>query len=73
MLVKLDQRYYFEQYGVEHPKYRWGRHEKSVSWVKCSNGGYGFGLEPEDDNPQLSLAYAAAKSARFEFGEQGRA
>lgn len=72
MLVKLDQRYYFEKYGVEHPNYRWGRHEKSVSWVKCTNGGYGFGLEPEDVNTQLSLAYAAAKSARFEFGGQGR-
>lgn len=69
VLVRLDQRYYLKKYDVEHPQYKWGRHEKNVSWIKCSTGGYQFALEPEDVNTQLSLAYKAAKSARFEFGE----
>lgn len=71
MLVRLDQQYYFKKHQNEHPKYRWGRHEKSVSWLKDSNGNYRFALEPNENDRQLSLAYTAAKSARFEFGESG--
>jgi hypothetical protein len=64
-LVELDRQYYFQKYQDEHPKYKWGRYEKSLSWSKRESG-YQFALEPDRENPEVSAAYVAARSARFE-------
>lgn len=64
-LVELDRKYYFQKYQNQHPKYKWGRYEKSVSWSKGESG-YQFALEPDRENPEVSTAYVAARSARFE-------
>ncbi len=64
-LVDLDRQYYFQKYQNEHPKYKWGRYEKSLSWSKRESG-YQFALEPDRENPEVSAAYVAARSARFE-------
>jgi hypothetical protein len=68
-LVHLDREYYFKKYRTEHPNYKWGRHENSVSWVRKGKSAYGFALEPDSISPQISGAYKAARSARFEHGE----
>lgn len=65
ILVKLDRKYYLQKYQDEHPKYKWGRYEKSLSWSKGKLG-YQFALEPDRENPEVSAAYVAARSARFE-------
>lgn len=71
VLVKLDRRYCLAKRGAEHPNYKWGRYEKSVSWARDPKGGYCFALEPDPQLNEISNAYKAAKSARFEFGESG--
>lgn len=71
LLVKLDRRYFLAKRGAEHPKYKWGRYERSVSWAKSPNGSYCFALEPESQINEISRAYKAAKSARFEYVESG--
>lgn len=72
LLVKLDRRYFFKKYGKEHPRYMWGRHEKSLSWVTSREGSYCFAQEPDSGLTKISKAYKAARSARFEFGQSGQ-
>jgi hypothetical protein len=69
-LIELDRRYYHQKCQKDHPKYRWGRHESSLSWVKC-NDGYRFAHEPDPEANEISRAFNAARSARFEFGQSG--
>lgn len=71
LLVKLDRQYFRAKRGTEHPKYKWGRYEGSVSWARGPKGNYCFALEPDPKLNEISDAYKAARSARFEFGESG--
>lgn len=65
ILVELDRKYYSKKYQKAHPRYEWGRYEKSLSWSKGTSG-YQFSLEPDREGPDISAAYIAARSARFE-------
>ncbi|WP_341918923.1 hypothetical protein [Hydrocarboniphaga effusa] len=69
-LIALDRRYYMDKHGVEHPRYRYGRYEKSVSWVKSSATGFGFAVEPDIDSPRISKAFEAARLERFGVGQK---
>jgi hypothetical protein len=69
IITELDRKYYWDKYHKEHPQYKWGRYEKSVYWVKNETNKYGFALEPDRELTEISNAYKAARSARFEFNK----
>ena len=64
-LIELDKRYYASKFGKEHPRYRWGRYEKSVCWAVDGGTPPFFAIEPADPQGRLSKAYEAARSERF--------
>ena len=66
LIIRLDQQYYFNKYGKEHPRYQWGRSEKNISWCQ-EDSRYQFGLEPDRENLAIRAAYASARGAQFEF------
>lgn len=69
ILAQHDRDYYWKKYNEEHPRYIYGRSENPVYFITDPVKKLRFSLEPEPEPSEVSRAFMAARSARFEFGE----
>jgi len=73
-LLDLDRQYYRQRYGKEHPHWRWGYVIDGLRWCERAPRQWALSCAmnefAEHATPALLDAYRAARSARFEHGEQ---
>lgn len=75
-LLDLDRAYYRRKYGQLHPHWQYGYTVDGLGWREAKPGQWSLSWAPQEPGigeqrtPALLAAYAAARSARFEHGEQ---
>jgi hypothetical protein len=74
-LIELDIEYYGKKYNKEHPSWAWGisteRNGESNHTIMYANNGKFSISSMQMYNEKIDMAYKAARSARFEHGENG--
>lgn len=66
-IVELDKDYFYRNYGRPHHRWQWGKRNTAPGWLSEKEGD--LGLSDGFINKFTADAYRAARSARFEHGE----